>query len=179
MPVLNQLLGFVDSLSRGAATVAVVMIIALALLILGQIFASSLLGIGMEFAFEYGTYLLVLIVFAGAPHAMRTGGHIRVSLVLNRSGRSLRRMLEVFCTALALGICVYIAYALTDLAVYSFVNGSRTYLPSGTLLGYPQTLLALCCWLLALQIAARLVRCFFTEAPDVDDKSDEFEGGKL
>jgi TRAP-type C4-dicarboxylate transport system permease small subunit len=152
---------------------------ALALLILAQIAASSLLDRGMEFAFEYGTYLLILIVFAGAPHAMRTGGHIRVSLILNKTGPRTRRALEIVCTAIALAVTIYLGMAVTNMAIRSLATGSRSYLPSQTPLGYPQMLLAATIWLLALQIAARLFRAFVANLAALDDPPDEVDGDKV
>jgi TRAP-type C4-dicarboxylate transport system permease small subunit len=175
----NRLLRLIDGISRICAIAAAIMVVALALLILAQIAATSLLGRGMEFAFEYGTYLLVLIVFAGAPHAMRTGGHIRVSLILNKTGPRVRRALEIACTAIALAIAVYIGVAVTRMALQSLATGSRSYLPSQTPLGCPQMLLAAAIWIFALQIAARLFRSFVADLSELDDVPDEIDGDKI
>ena len=175
--MLDRTLAGVDAVSRGGAVLAALMVVLLAGLIIAEIVASSLLGTELEFAFEYGTYLLVLMIFAGAADALRTGGHIRVSLLLDRTPPRIRAVLEIFATMLALAVVVFIGYAVSDMAVRSFIAGSRSYTPLETPLGYPQTLLAACAWLFAAQLAARLARCLIgapLESGEADDVVDDF-----
>ena len=86
-------------------------------------------------------------------------------------------LLEIFATALALAVAAFIAYAVSDMAVRSFITGSRSYTPLETPVGYPQTLLAACAWLFSAQLAARLARCLIgapLESGESDDVVDDF-----
>ena len=177
MNMLDRTLAGIDAVSRGGAILAALMVVLLAGLIIAEIAASSLLGTELEFAFEYGTYLLVLMIFAGAADALRTGGHIRVSLLLDRAPPRIHAVLEIFATVLALAVAVFIGYAVSDMAVRSFITGSRSYTPLETPVGYPQALLAACAWLFSAQLAARLARCLIgapLESGESDDVVDDF-----
>lgn len=172
--MLGRALGAVDALGRAAAILAAVMVAALAVMVVAQIVA-NVFGADLGITIEYGAYILVLVVFAAAAEAARSGAHIRVSLVLAGVPASWRRALEIVSTAAAVATLAYIALALTEMAVGSLLEGSRSYLPSRTPLGVPQGLLAAGAWLLALQFAARLVRCIAGDAPDLDAGAGEIE----
>ena len=53
-------------------------------MILSEIAARSLFNISISFAWEYSAYAMGVAMFGGAAFTLRTGGHIRVSLLGSR-----------------------------------------------------------------------------------------------
>jgi TRAP-type C4-dicarboxylate transport system permease small subunit len=68
----------------------------------------------------------------GAAMTLRAGGHIRVTLVLVRVSPRTRRWMETVLALIGMGLCGFLAWAMTYFTWRSFDSG-QTSVSSGTL----------------------------------------------
>ena len=155
---MQQALAAIDRLSRLGCHAGCACIAAATLLVLAEITARKLFGTSLDFAWEYAAYLSAMAFLLGAGHALATGAHVRVQLVLDLLPARGARVLDTVASVGTIVIAAYLAWAVSKLAWHSYVDGTRSFLPSNSLL-YPfQAAFAIGAVLLVLQSAARLAR---------------------
>lgn len=154
----------IDKLSFLLALISGAAFLVLAVLIVVEIFARKFLGISMHFLWEIGAFIQLTAVFLGAGWTLRTGGHIRVTIINSFAPR----FFEWSATVVAVAISAFVTNALIWLAWGYFKTGRTTGTITDTPLVYPASLVALGAALLTLQFALRLFRLMIgqeTEAP--------------
>ena len=164
---VRRVLAVIDWLSLAGAVIAAIMIFAIAVLILGEV-AIRVFRHTMLFAWEYGGYLNGAVFFLAAAHTIRTGGHIRVTLVQGRLSSTTSRSLEILVTIFGLCVAGLLSVSLSQYAYESYVAGVTSDTIMATPLVFPKSALAVGAILLTLQMAARLVRLLLGDAPDAD-----------
>lgn len=107
---------------------------------------------------EFSGYLQAGLVMLGAGYALRSGGHIRVNLILTHLGQAGARALDFVCSLIGFVAMAVISWALFELFSGSLQSGSRSYFVTATPLWVPQAVVFLGSVLLTLQFAARMVR---------------------
>lgn len=71
----------------------------------------------------FAGYVMAASTFLALAYTFRSGGHIRVALLIEHSGLRSRRWLEIFCTfVMALVVCFF-AYACIQLVIGSYTYG--------------------------------------------------------
>jgi TRAP-type C4-dicarboxylate transport system permease small subunit len=98
-----------DTLYLVAAVLAGASLIALAGLVVVQIVA-RMLHLVILFTDTLAGYALAAITFLALPYTFRTGGHVRMSLLIEGTSGRLNRFLEIFCLVMAAAIVGYFAY---------------------------------------------------------------------
>jgi len=86
--------------AAGAVLAALCMVL-IALLTLAQI-AGRLLGVLIIDAGEFAGFAMAGSIFFALAHTLRTGGHIRVNLLISRLRGPMRRLVEIWCLGLAI-----------------------------------------------------------------------------
>lgn len=152
-----------------AALVAAVLIFGIAGLILSEIAARTFFNVSLSFAWEYASYCMATAVFLGAAFTLRTGGHVRVSLLSATVPASVARAIEFLATVFGLGIAAFLAYALVMFAWQSGVTGRTSATIDETPLVIPQGVMAFGACLLTLQMLVRLLR-LLTGQPTEDEE---------
>lgn len=113
---MRRLLGF---LYRICETLAALFMAAIALLILAQTIGRQL-GFVVPDANELAGYSFAALTFLALAPTLRAGGHIRVSLLISRLPKPLRRGFEVWALGCALGLVLFCTWWTIDLAIGSF-----------------------------------------------------------
>ena len=167
---MRSLLALLDLITTALAVFAAFLTLSIAVTIIAEIVARSVFNYSFSFAWEYSAYAMGAAMFCGLAFTLRTGGHIRVSLLASALPDVISKMVDVVCTLVAIGFSGYISLALCELAWKSFVSGSTS--PSATPLVLPQGLIALGAILITLQFVARLIRLLINEEPE--DKSTSY-----
>lgn len=176
LSVFDQALGLADRVSAIAAAAAAIFLAAIAVMMLAEIFVRYVLGFSLLFTWEFSQYLMSAMFFWAAAYTLRTGGHIRIGLVLEMVPSNVRRALDIAATAVGLAVTAMIAAALVDLAWQSFVRGARSFTPVQTWLAVPQGLSALGACLLCLQMFVRVFCLLAGRATEIE-VPETFEGG--
>jgi TRAP-type C4-dicarboxylate transport system permease small subunit len=138
----------------------------LAVMLIAESVSTSMLGWSQPWAVEYGAYLCALTLLAGSGYALTRGAHIRVRIALEYLPAGVGRLLDLFCTAIALSVVTLLVSGLIDLAYRSHLRGSVSYFVMQTPLWVPQSLLALSAILLWLALLARAIRLLLGEPPE-------------
>ncbi len=152
--------------STGYAAGVAIGIIAIAILvqIIGRLTGVNLIGL-----VELSTYAMVAATFLGLPYTFRTAGHIRVELVIERTGGRTRGTLEAATYLLTLAFIGYFTFYTIDLALASYSRGARSQGMLSAPLWIPQGFMALGLVLFMIAIIDGLVRLLRGQAYAAQD----------
>ncbi|MGB6102474.1 MAG: TRAP transporter small permease [Pusillimonas sp.] len=112
---------------------------------------------GLPYTWEYCSYLMATCFTFGAAMTLRTGGHIRVNLLLSNVSAKARKVLEIGVSLVGLLSVSFMTVAMSLFTWSSFVSG-QVSAASGTALWIPKLAVTLGILLLALQLFARLIQ---------------------
>lgn len=177
--MIQPLLRAIDRVCLASAWVAAILLAVMALLGMAEILSRWWFNYSIPIAFEYSSYMLSFILFGGSAWALRDGGHIRVSLILQPLSASAVRVVDFIATAFALGVSVYMSIALVSFTIVTFERNSLSFFPSQTPLGWPQTALSAGVCFISLALLARLIRIVIREAPEATKAGKSLEETSL
>jgi TRAP-type mannitol/chloroaromatic compound transport system permease small subunit len=137
------------------ATLILLMVCELAIRALSSVFPA--LPGGFPHTWEYCSYLMAASFTFGAAMTLRTGGHIRVQLLLCRLGSKGRRRVEALISFIG---CVSVSFLTWSMARFTWTSfhSGQVSPESGTLLWMPQLAVTFGIGLLALQLLARVLQ---------------------
>ena len=169
---MRAFLRLADLFALAGAALAALSLAAICLLLFAEIATRLLFGATLGDSWEFAAYFMSLTFLLGAAYTLRTGGHVRVSLLRSADKRR-DAAIEFVASALGLALAIFMASALTELAWQSFARDVTSATPAQVPLFLPRTGWALGAWLLAFQLIARLVAIVLGEpierpSPDVE-----------
>ena len=120
-----------DSLYRWSGGAAAVFILAICVIVLLQVGANIVdsaatlvigepIGLVVPSYSEFTGYFLVAASFLALANALRSGSHIRVSLVIRGLPQGPRRLIELWCSAAGAVFSAYFAWYAVDMVVDSY-----------------------------------------------------------
>ncbi len=154
----DHFLRFTDMTSRLCEGMAVVLLFGFAALMLAEVVKRGFVGGSLAFSWEISTYAMAAMFFLAAGRTLRTGRHVRVSLLLEASGPKTRRVIDLLATLAGLILAIVILVALFNLASASWSRGLRSATYTATPLAWPQALMAVGALQFSLDLCARLIR---------------------
>ena len=101
-----------DKISRAsliAAYVTAVMFGMLVILVMAEIIRRAVFGSSFLWTFELSSWLLVGIAFMGLAYTLKTGGHVRVTLVSSRLAPRAQNLVEIVLSGIGLAFTAYLA----------------------------------------------------------------------
>jgi len=101
-------------------------IILIMLIILAQI-VGRMLGFIVPSAEDFSGYCLAAATFLGLAYTFRTGGHIRVTLLIHRLPEKAARVAEALVLLLALGLTSFMSFYSIHLIWESYVFNDVSY----------------------------------------------------
>ncbi len=114
----------------------------------------------------YAGYCMAASSFLALAYTFRDEGHIRVGIVLSRlHGRS-RKLLELWCLAVASVLTAYLAFYSIKMTWVSYRFEEKSEGADATLLWIPQSGMAIGATILAIAVAHTLVRTAATPSSD-------------
>jgi TRAP-type C4-dicarboxylate transport system permease small subunit len=161
----------IDAACLAGAWVAAAACLLLSAMLVLEVATTSFFNWSQPWAVEYSTYFQAMVLFAGSGWAFRQGAHIRVAVLLGALRPLAARLVDLFATVFALGLCGYLTVALIGQALRTIELGSRSYYPSATPLAWPQGFLAASFVLLTLSILARFLRLLVGAPPEAPPES--------
>jgi TRAP-type C4-dicarboxylate transport system permease small subunit len=157
-------IALMDTICFLGAILSALCLAALVALIAGEIGVAFLSKIvpsvpaGIPVAWEYTGYLLGTVFMMGSGLALRTGGHIRLGIVLDSLKGGKRRAMETLSSVIGLIFTGFMFGSLLQFTLRTLDRGTLSP-QSFTPLWIPQGLLTLGALLLFLQMFARLLAC--------------------
>jgi len=168
------MLRLIDLIARISGYAAALMIVGIAVLVLSEIVCRNVFNISLTFAWDYSAYMMAGGIFCGAAYTLRTGGHVRVSLLTHNVPPKVARGIDFLATLFATAISLYAARALILFAWSSYTTGRTSSTINATPLVYPQGVIAFGATLLALQFIVRLIRLVIGEPPEDESAKEAF-----
>ncbi|MGB5864751.1 MAG: TRAP transporter small permease [Sulfitobacter sp.] len=124
--------------------------------IVGRLFGLYLGGVN-----DFAGYVMATSTFMALSYTFRSGGHIRVALIVNTFTGPRRRALETFCLAIMAAVICYFAFYMCRLVWFSYDFQERSEGADATLLWIPQTPVAIGAVLFATAVVHQLVETVF------------------
>jgi len=156
--MLDRVLGAIDLISLWVARLGAIFMALIAILMLSEIGSRYFVGRSLGMTWELATYAMAAVIFLGAADTLRTGGHVRVGVLLETLPASLSRVVDIAATLIGLFIVGFIFSSVGDFVLNNMQRGTRSFEPSRIYLWIPQSVLAVGMFLLFLQLASRLLR---------------------
>ncbi|WP_412509684.1 TRAP transporter small permease [Roseovarius sp. SYSU LYC5161] len=166
---MQRLLSLIDWISQALAVLSGLMIAVIALLVSTEIMLRNLFGHSLSFVWEVSVYFQMCAIFLASAWTLRTGGHIRVTLVQT----AMPRAFEWLATLVGLAISAVLSNALVQLAWRYGTSGRSSGSTSDIALVYPAAAMAVGAVLLTIQIALRLLRLGLGMAPELEVTGEE------
>jgi len=116
---------FLDRVFVAGGVLAAFFLAMIGVLVLAQILG-RLLGILVPSADDFARLSMSASSFLGLAYTLRRGGHIRVSLVIDRLPPGLRRGTELFCMATATLLCGFFLAATLQMTIETYEFGEFT-----------------------------------------------------
>ncbi|MEP3277985.1 MAG: TRAP transporter small permease [Stappiaceae bacterium] len=154
---MNSLLTLIDRLSRFAETLAVILIFGYCALMLTEVVARAQAQ-SFSFTWEFSQYAMASIFALASGPALRTGVHVRISLLSEALPPAARKGLDVVANLAALIIVALIVSALWTKASTSYERNILATSVTKSPLWIPQAIVLWGMAQLWLDLAARLMR---------------------
>lgn len=145
-----------DTLALGLAWMACAATFGIVALLTMEMIARAVFDHSFAFAWEYAAYGLGILIFGGLGWTLRTGGHIRVTVLENMLAARAYWLVEWFATLLGAVLASLLAAAMVWQCQSSFMDQSRSFLATETLLYIPQVFMSAGAVGFALQTWLRL-----------------------
>lgn len=165
--MIRATLRLADGACTAGAVVAAIAAALLACMLIAEVVLTSFFSTSQPWAVEFAIYLQACVLFCGSGWALRQGGHIRVSVLLQTLPTRLARVVDMIGTAFAIGVLGFLVHAMWMQWLRSAELGSISYYPMGTPVWVPQGVLTIGVTLLLVSFIARLVRLAIGEPAEL------------
>lgn len=162
--MLRKISHAIDAFSMLLGYLAGGLLLSIAILQIAEIITRNFLGTSLPFVWEIGAYFHICAIFLAASFTLRTGGHIRITLIQQLSPRAF----EVLSTLVGLAISGFLSLALVRFAVNYSVSGRTSGTVNDIALVYPAGVVAFGACLLTLQLALRLAQTLYRQPVEID-----------
>jgi TRAP-type C4-dicarboxylate transport system permease small subunit len=158
-----------DGVYGAALALAATCLAAIAVLILAQV-VGRWFGVLVPAAEELAGYLMAAATFLALAHTLRSGEHIRVTLVIGRFSPRARRWQELIVLTLTLALSVGLSWWCIELVAESVIYGDTSGGHLAVPLWIPQSPMALGMTLFTVAIADELLRTMRTPSRPGSDR---------
>ena len=110
----------IDWLTTAGGKVSAFAVLAMALIVTGDVISRWLFGAPTPWAMESAGYLLVIAVPLALAYTLKVGGHIRVTIFVSRLPRKAQDWLKVITSIMGLGYTIVLCYLPWKQAFTSF-----------------------------------------------------------
>ena len=156
-----------DAIYKGCGFVAAGYLLILLIIIVAQMVMrwSGSVFVG---ATNYAGYCMAGATFFALAHALNTGAHIRVGLLLNQLGRY-RRIGEIWCFSVGSALSIYFMFYAYKGVFWSYKLNDVSQGQDAMQLWIPQIPMAIGTTVLALTFVDHLIRIIFFGLDDIGD----------
>ena len=157
MKTLRKIL---DGLYTGAGALAAVCLVAILTLIVAQMVARWT-GNVFPGATSYAGYAMAGASFLAFANALNRGSHIRVSILLNALSTGGKRLLDIWCFAVAAAVAWYFTYYAYWFVYWSWKFNEVSQDQDATALWIPQSVMVIGGGILAIALTDNLLQLIF------------------
>jgi len=142
----------------------------------GMLFGSAI-GLTIPSYADFTGFFLAAASFFALAYTLKQGGHIRVSLFIQRMPKRIRHFVEIWCCGLALAISVYFTWYTALLVVESFIYNDLSPGMIALPIWIPQLAMALGLAVLCIALLDELITAFTGGMPGYADKGENLLEG--
>ena len=139
MPQINN---FLKKIYNLAGFIAAFFLVLVAIFILTGI-ASRIFGFYIRGLAEYSGYSMAASSFFALSYTFVNGGHIRITLFLEKISKSMKNILEIWCLAVASLFSGFLAFYFSKMLIISYKFQERSEGADEILIWIPQTSVAI------------------------------------
>ena len=166
-----------DSLFQAAAWLAMASIVATFLMVMSGI-VGRLIDVNLRGSDAYAGYFMAASAFLGLAHTLKSGAHIRVTLLLEHVGARAGRWFEVVSYAGGSFLSAIFAWYAVSLSLQSFVLNDISAYADALPLWIPQTSMAIGALLFFVAIVDEFVILLSGRSPQGDQIQAERNAAK-
>ena len=158
--MLQKLDKFLNSFYKFSGYLAAIFLI----LILGTIvlgITSRIFGFYIRGLSEYSGYCMAASTFFALAYTFGEGGHIRITLFIEKLNKKIRKIFELWCLTIASIFSGYISFYFVKMLVVSFKFKERSEGADEILIWIPQSPLAVGSIVLFMCISHKLLKYFY------------------
>ena len=158
--MLSKISFFLKKIYKLSGYIAAIFLIFIAIFILLGIL-SRLFGFYIRGLSEYSGYCMAASTFFALAFTFSEGGHIRITLFIERLNKRFRKIFEIWCLSLATIFSGYITFYFIKMLIISYKFEERSEGADEILIWIPQSPLALGSTILFVCIFHHLLKCFY------------------
>lgn len=140
--LVDRIAGATVAAARGLAWVAGGLVLAIALIVAGDVVARNLMGRTVFHSFEISIYLFAAALGFGMAHTLASAGNIRIDVIYRLFPAPLRRALDLLALASLAGLGLFLAWFAWRLTLVSQARGVTSTTTLAVPLALPQAVWA-------------------------------------
>tara|TARA_Y100001935_G_C17132246_1_gene421212 strand:+ start:97 stop:579 length:483 start_codon:yes stop_codon:yes gene_type:complete len=160
--MLNKINIYLEKTYKFSGYVAALFLIFIAIFILLGIL-SRIFGFYIRGLSEYSGYCMAASTFFALAYTFGEGGHIRITLFLEKLNKKFRKVFEIWCLLVATIFSGYIAFYFIRMFIISYNFKERSEGADEILIWIPQLPLGLGSTILFVCIFHHLLKCFYND----------------
>ena len=155
----NKINFYLEKIYKFSGYIAALFLILIAIFILIGI-SSRIFGFYIRGLSEYSGYCMAASTFFALAYTFGEGGHIRISLFIEKLNKKLRKIFEIWCLSIASIFSGYLAFYFVKMLIISFKFEERSEGADEILIWIPQSSLAIGSIILFVCILHNLLKYF-------------------
>ena len=159
--MLKKINFYLEKIYKFSGYVAAIFLILIAIFILLGI-SSRIFGLYIRGLSEYSGYCMAASTFFALAYTFSEGGHIRITLFLERLNKKFKKIFEIWCLSAATIFSGYIAFYFIKMLIISYKFEERSEGADEILIWIPQSPLALGSIILFICIFHHLLKIFYS-----------------
>ena len=140
--MLNKINFYLEKIYKFSGYIAALFLIFIAIFILIGI-SSRIFGFYIRGLSEYSGYCMAASTFFALAYTFGEGGHIRITLFIQKLNKKFRKLFEIWCLSIASIFSGYLAYYFVKMLIISFKFEERSEGADEILIWIPQSPLAI------------------------------------
>ena len=158
--MLNKINFYLEKIYKFSGYTAALFLIFIAIFILIGI-SSRIFGFYIRGLSEYSGYCMAASTFFALAYTFGEGGHIRITLFIEKLNKKFRKLFEIWCLSIASIFSGYLAYYFVKMLIISFKFEERSEGADEILIWIPQSPLAIGSIILFVCILHNLLKYLF------------------
>ena len=155
----NKINFYLKKIYKFSGYIAALFLILIAIFILIGI-SSRIFGFYIRGLSEYSGYCMAASTFFALAYTFGEGGHIRITLFIEKLNKKLRKIFEIWCLSIASIFSGYLAFYFVKMLIISFKFEERSEGADEILIWIPQSSLAIGSIILFVCILHNLLKYF-------------------
>ena len=160
--MLNKINFYLERIYKFSGYIAAIFLIFIAIFILLGI-SSRIFGFYIRGLSEYSGYCMAASTFFALAYTFGEGGHIRITLFIEKLNKKFRKIFEILCLLIATFFSGYIAFYFIKMLIISYKFKERSEGADEILIWIPQLPLGIGSTILFVCIFHHLLKCFYND----------------